>query len=136
MNYIPKVGDSVVVNPEAKAKEEYAPELRYLFNHEGTFAVKNIKEHEEDKGSILVVLEPKLQYLAGIAIKEVSGAYWKMADNMFNAPSLFLQVSKSGITKDLKFLNTDGRATCAACGCQLKDPGMGLMYRYCPKCEP
>jgi len=40
------------------------------------------------------------------------------------------------IAKNLKFLNTDGRVTCAVCGCQLKDPGMGITYRYCPKCEP
>jgi hypothetical protein len=38
---------------------------------------------------------------------------------------------------ELKAANTrPDAACCAACGGKLKDPGMGLLYRHCPKCEP
>jgi len=38
---------------------------------------------------------------------------------------------------NLKVANTRPDAMiCAACGCPLKDPGMGPVYKHCPKCEP
>ena len=38
---------------------------------------------------------------------------------------------------DLKKLNTQSNSTvCASCGNQLKDPGMGPIYKHCPICEP
>jgi len=38
---------------------------------------------------------------------------------------------------DLKKLNTQAGSTiCAKCGSQLKDPGMGPVYKHCPICEP
>lgn len=37
----------------------------------------------------------------------------------------------------LKAANTSRDARfCAACGGPLKDPGMGPMYKHCPRCEP
>jgi hypothetical protein len=37
----------------------------------------------------------------------------------------------------LKNENTKQNATnCASCGGKLKDPGMGPLYKHCPKCEP
>lgn len=36
-------------------------------------------------------------------------------------------------TDELKRLNSDGRAECAACGGQIREPYRGI--RYCPKCE-
>lgn len=135
MNYIPKVGDIVVVNPEAKAKKEYAPELDQLVDYDGHFVVDSVIDHEDDVKCILVVVRPKLKYLWGIAINKVFGAYWRMAKTLSDPPSLFI-LSSNKVPKNLKSMNTDGRATCAACGSQLRDPGMGLAYRYCPKCEP
>jgi hypothetical protein len=35
---------------------------------------------------------------------------------------------------DLKYMNMDGRAACAACGGPISEPWPGL--RHCPKCEP
>jgi hypothetical protein len=38
---------------------------------------------------------------------------------------------------NLKAANTSSLATnCASCGGKLKDPGMGPIYKHCPKCEP
>jgi hypothetical protein len=40
-------------------------------------------------------------------------------------------------TINLKTANTSPSATnCASCGGKLKDRGMGLAYKHCPKCEP
>lgn len=40
-------------------------------------------------------------------------------------------------TPDLKQLNTRPNATnCAKCNGQLKDPGLGTVYKHCPVCEP
>jgi hypothetical protein len=37
----------------------------------------------------------------------------------------------------LKMANTKPDAGfCASCGSQLKDPGMGPLYKHCPRCEP
>jgi len=37
----------------------------------------------------------------------------------------------------LKKANTYPLATnCVSCGNKLKDPGMGPLYKHCPKCEP
>jgi hypothetical protein len=40
-------------------------------------------------------------------------------------------------TINLKTANISPSATnCASCGGKLKDPGMGPLYKHCPKCEP
>jgi hypothetical protein len=40
-------------------------------------------------------------------------------------------------TINLKTANTSPSATnCVSCGGKLKDPGMGPLYKHCPKCEP
>jgi hypothetical protein len=43
----------------------------------------------------------------------------------------------SSLKIDLKAKNTSSSAThCISCGSKLKDPGMGPLYKHCPKCEP
>jgi len=131
MAYIPKVGDVVDINPAAEALDwEYRPSPGVIKNE----TVVEVHDHTHNPGHIVVVLENG----RGISICRNTGAYWNAARHMSNPPSLFLFSAgeKSSSNKNLKSLNTDGRTVCAACGCQLKDPGMGLMYRYCPKCEP
>jgi len=40
-------------------------------------------------------------------------------------------------TDELKRRNTDPvTTTCAQCGADLSDPGLGPAYKHCPKCEP
>jgi hypothetical protein len=44
---------------------------------------------------------------------------------------------QQAIIYNLKEANTSPLATnCASCGSKLKDPGMGPLYKHCPKCEP
>lgn len=50
---------------------------------------------------------------------------------------LGFDIKKKFSIAELKRANTQpGAKKCIGCGGQLKDPGMGPIYKHCPKCEP
>jgi hypothetical protein len=76
------------------------------------------------------------------------GAHWNGVDLCYNINNGWLYngvLTREWVSEiiipsnivDLKKLNTQlSSMVCAKCGNQLKDPGMGPIYKHCPICEP
>jgi len=137
---VPKKDDYVLINPDfILAMDSFLPNTWWV-NVLLRDMAKNITLIHVDDVEVYSG-EPSAEVKLGAPVNKTfgirkNGTFYRLPEN---SAQMFLFENKKGYsigTTSLKSLNTDGRATCAACGCQIKDPGMGPTYRYCPKCEP
>jgi len=149
---IPLVGDKVRVNPRFITSYEFLAALL-------PFGMETIctQLRKIDWGGIMIVYRVIVDYINDAVLVELlennhhiwlsnDGRYRgfkpyesqitdAILDPFFTQIDLEIPVLLSPI--ELKRANTKINANfCAACGGKLKDLGMGLSYKHCPKCEP
>lgn len=133
---IPGPGDIVDINPLFKKiyRDHISANARFGEDVDGYIHVTSVKE---TAGGYFIGISTG----GGYAIDKCgapSGFVIKYGFPKDARLFIFVRITTSVFNKtDLKIKNTRSEAThCANCGAELRDPGMGPIYKHCLKCEP